>query len=274
MNPEADNNLEEWEAKLAEYSLGVMEAVAASEFERQLNECRVHVTLAQQYTQVIGALGHAAPPAEPPTGHRARFMARLVATPQETHTDGATATISTPVAATQEQITSPTEPIPPRVSDLGAYREQKRARLSLSALAAIAAALVLLVGGTAFVTSQLNKPTRPQMAAFRVQGQGPQPSASAFCVVDTKTNEAYLLTNGLQPLSPQQVYELWWLPAKGDPVAAGTFNVDDTGKARHTAPMPESVSAFTGVAVTVESAPGGPKPLGKIVLAGNYSPPK
>src|SRR5207253_2764377 len=98
VNPEADNNLEDWEAKLAEYSLGVMEPGDAAEFERQLSECRVHVALAQQYTQVISALGYAAPPAEPPSGHRARFMSRLSATAQEIPSVGAAAPISIPAS--------------------------------------------------------------------------------------------------------------------------------------------------------------------------------
>src|SRR5439155_11459537 len=153
-----------------------MEPGAASEFERRLNECRTHVTLAQQYTQVIGALGYAAPPAEPPTDHKARFMSRLAATPQEPRTAAdISAPTSAPVAVPSEQIA---EPLPTRVSDLGEYRERKQARLSLPAIAAIAAALVILIGGTAFLTSLINKPVQPQLVAFRVQGQGPQSNAS------------------------------------------------------------------------------------------------
>ena len=98
MNPEADNNLEEWEAKLAEYALGVMQPGDASEFERQLNECRTHVTLAQQYTQVVGVLGYAAASVEPPTGHKARFLSRLATTHQQTPTASSDAIVSAPAA--------------------------------------------------------------------------------------------------------------------------------------------------------------------------------
>lgn len=277
MNPEADNNLQEWEAQLADYALGVMESGAAAEFERQLNECRTHVMLAQQYSQVIAMLGYAAPSAEPPMDHKARFMSRLAATPRGADAtsvaSGIPVSVASPAVVPSEPIAGPTQPAPAPVTDLGEYRERKRARLSLPAIAAIAAALVLLVGGTAFLTSLINKPAQPQLVAFRVQGHGTQRSASAFGVLDTKTNEAYLLTNDLRPLSPDQVYELWWLPAKGNPVAAGTFNVDNTGKARHTAKAPETLAQFTGVAVTVEKAPGGSTPAGNIVLVGNYTVP-
>jgi hypothetical protein len=140
-------------------------------------------------------------------------------------------------------------------------------------MAAIAAALVVLLGGTAWLTSIIiGKPAPTEVTAFRVNGNGPQPNAFAFGVLDTKTNEAYLVANGLQPLTPGQVYELWWLPAdKSAPVAAGTFTTDSQGSAHHAVKAPDELSKFSGVAVTEEKAPGVQVPAGPIVLVGNFS---
>src|ERR671935_1687503 len=77
-----DNEPSGFEAQLTEYALGVMEPALASELERGLEECQERVLLAQQYSQVVGMLGLAANPAEPPQGHKARFMARLAGAPQ------------------------------------------------------------------------------------------------------------------------------------------------------------------------------------------------
>ena len=71
-----------WESKLIDYTLGVMDSGEAEQFALSLAECRQHVQLAQQYEQTMGWIGAAAKAVEPPVGHQARLMARIGATPQ------------------------------------------------------------------------------------------------------------------------------------------------------------------------------------------------
>ena len=92
MSSTPNNSEDNWEAQLIEYSLGLMDPAAAVEFERGLDECRGHVALAQQYTQVVGLLGQTVAPLEPPSGHKERFAARLAATPQQSASDATVAT--------------------------------------------------------------------------------------------------------------------------------------------------------------------------------------
>jgi anti-sigma-K factor RskA len=109
--------------------------------------------------------------------------------------------------------------------------------------------------------------------AFPVQGNDPQPDASAVVFFNPETNQASLLANGLQPLPAGKVYELWLLPPgfpDVNPVAAGVFSVDGSGKAQHKADAPSKLQEYAGVAVTLEDAPGVEVPAGPIVLVGNY----
>ncbi len=285
MNPEAENNLEDWEARLADYTFGIMEQGAASDFERQLSECRAHVTLAQQYTQVISALGYAVAPAEPPSDHKARFMARLADTPQETVTR-----ISNGTAQELPPVNNVISIVPtPAVRQLEAYssaakgpsefKEGGRIRGALPRIAAIAAMIVVVVGVTAYVTARLlptSEPvpaSRPPILGFKFGGLGPQPSAQASCIIDTKTREVEFWASNLQPLPSQQVYELWWLKSNSEPIAAGTFTVDSTGKALHIAKLPDDIHGMEGATVTLEQAPGVQRPAGERVLYGDYRIP-
>jgi anti-sigma-K factor RskA len=274
LNQEA-NNLEEWEAQLAEYTLGAMAPEAAAEFERGLNECRAHVVLSTHYTQVMGLLGSAAPSAEPPSGHKDRFMARLASAPQEAAGTSPAPTLVPSLPAAPPPAPGGNGLAGARVTDIGEYRARRRPAMTWPAIAAIAAALVVLVGG-AFWINNLNRGAviSDRAVVFAVQGTDAQKSAVAVGVVDPATNQAFLVTNGLQPVPPDQVYELWWLPPEGQgaPVAAGTFEVDATGKAKHIATLPpKPLSSYTGLAVSLEKAPAPvDKPGGPIVLVGTY----
>lgn len=274
-----DNSEHDWEDQLAEFMLGGMDEDAASRFARQLEECRTHVTLANEYSQVVGWLGAAPTPAEPPRGHKSRLMARVTGTPQQVSPAseaGDSARPSTPVPSVSAVQTEPPGAAPAQkaatIADLAAYRERRIAP-AVWAVATAAAVLVLAVAfwlGTALAPRTIPADT----LAVTLQGQGPQPGASAVLLVSPNTNQAVLATSGLQPLSADKVYEMWFLQPNGQaPVPAGVFSVGASGQASHSATAPSSLSNYTGVAVTVEQAPGGTAPKGDIVLAGNYRLP-
>ncbi len=146
--------------------------------------------------------------------------------------------------------------------------------------AAAAATLLFLAGVWGWLAAQSdlsalrNRPNIPAgYVAFPVQGQAPMEDATAVVLVNPDKNEAFLLAQGLEPLPPDRVYELWLLPPGQDakPVAAGTFKPDDQGAARHSTTAATSLSAFAGVAVSVEQAPGVSAPQGPIILVGQYT---
>jgi anti-sigma-K factor RskA len=120
----------------------------------------------------------------------------------------------------------------------------------------------------------VRQPAPPQIA-FRVGGTAEQPNASGYAIIDTTTNQAYLVADGLQPITPQQVYELWWLlPNNGGVVSVGTFTVDASGKGSHTTPVPGPASNYAGLDVSLERAPAPTDaPGGAVVMAGMYTVP-
>ncbi|MFL5731816.1 MAG: anti-sigma factor domain-containing protein [Chloroflexia bacterium] len=294
MNSGPDNNeTSDLEGQLAEYAFGVMEPSLALQLEQSLAECRDKVLLADQYAQAVGMLGYAVNPAEPPEGHKARFMSRLSSTEQAaTQATGANAPRALPVRAQEAEppapsgVEGPQRPGAP-VIDLSRERA-RRSRLALPLVATVAAALVLFVGAWGLsmknsadtATALLNKviaevQAAPGSVAFPVQGKDQAANAKAFVLVNPKTNQATLFAQDLTQLSPAQVYEFWWLPQQqgAAPIAAGVFNSDANGTAKHQATAPLPVSSFAGVAVTIEATPGETSPKGPIVLVGTYSLP-
>jgi len=272
LNSQPNNSPEnDWELQLAEYSMGIMEPAQAAEFERGLNECIAHVALARQYTEVVGMLGQTANAAEPPEGHKSRFISRLSSTHQAT---GEAAIPSAPPveAATAAEAVPAQAPAP--IASLPEYRERRRS-IAVPLIATLAAALVILLGGWAFYLQNELITTRATHW-FPVQAQAPYTSTVALVSINTQSNEASLqVTGGLQTLPQDKVYELWWIPAQkgAAPVPAGVFNADASGKALHSAKAPSPVSTYAAVAVTIENAPEKPAPEGPIIMVGAYSLP-
>jgi anti-sigma-K factor RskA len=75
----------------------------------------------------------------------------------------------------------------------------------------------------------------------------------------------------LPALSPRQTYQLWLVPTGGNPISAGTFEVDLHGNGQVTLPkLPVGVQA-AAFAVTVEPSGGVPQPTGPKILIGAVS---
>jgi anti-sigma-K factor RskA len=80
-----------------------------------------------------------------------------------------------------------------------------------------------------------------------------------------------LILTGLQPLPPEQIYELWLIPQEGNPIPAGLVQVDETGAAIATLDAADPPQGFAAVGLSIEPAGGSPQPTGPIVLLGSAS---
>ncbi len=266
---------DDWESQLTDYTFGVMDAETASRFEQQLLECREHVALAQEYSEVAAWLSLSVPPAEPPQGHKSRFMSTIGSLPQ-TQDSAATPSSSPAIADARPTASraSVREHPRERVVDLGEHREKRRFPIYLPALAAVAAVLVLFLGlwgwqSTQYAQNRIDFP--PGSTAFAMEGQG-EIRASAVAFVNPDTNQVALFANGLTPLPADKVYELWLLPAApdGKPVPAGVFTARNDGQARHEVVPSSRIRDHVGVAVTIEDAPGAQEPTQDPILVGAY----
>ncbi len=279
MDRQTSNNEDDYEVKLVDYMLGVMEPAAARSFEESLNECRRHVAIAREYTEILGWLGASVPPVEPPNGHKTRLMSRVASTPQVSDHDTAAVT-PVPGAPSpdglrlleNESPESETGVEAPTGLPVGASRRQ--VSYLMPVFAAVAAALLIFAGWWGWsAQNRLNIPSG--YTAVAIQGQGNLKNASAVAFVNPSTNNAYLVANGLQPLPAGEVYELWLLPPQtgAAPAPAGTFTSSAAGTARSDVQPSGNLRDYVGFAVSIEPAPGGPKPTGPIVMTGNYSIP-
>jgi anti-sigma-K factor RskA len=97
-----------------------------------------------------------------------------------------------------------------------------------------------------------------------------EPTGRAIYLADS--GSLIFQANHLKLLASDKTYELWVIPTKGNPIAAGLFRPDAVGDATVLMPpLPKGVPA-KAVAVTVEKAEGSDTPTAPIILAGATAP--
>jgi anti-sigma-K factor RskA len=75
-----------------------------------------------------------------------------------------------------------------------------------------------------------------------------------------------LLASNLPPAPEGKIYEMWVIPAAGNPVPAGLFQTDPNGTAVHLQEGPVDLAATGAVAVTLEAAGGAPQPTSQPLI--------
>ncbi len=91
------------------------------------------------------------------------------------------------------------------------------------------------------------------------------PKCLAVSLWNIENGTGRFLAEDLAPLPVNQVYQLWLLDKQNSPTSGGTFNVDETGRARLPFKLASPATPET-FAVTVEPKGGVPKPKGPMVL--------
>lgn len=97
-------------------------------------------------------------------------------------------------------------------------------------------------------------------------GQEAAPSASGALYVGH--DESVLVLSGLAVLPEEQTYQLWLIPADGDPLPSGLLAVQQPNVDSLTITLPDDASKYTAVGVSIEPAGGSSSPTGPIVLVG------
>ncbi|WP_439564051.1 anti-sigma factor [Microcella sp.] len=215
----------------------------------------------ERFADVRAALGLAVAPVVPSAGMKDAVMVAIAATPQL-----APLTAVAPVAADQDAVAEA-----PR----GAAQTRAEARwFSRPALivTAAAAAVALFFGGVA--AAGLVNPTAPtasdQLAAIVA---APDVStvvapvaggATATLVSSESVGLSAMVFDGLQPLSDDERYALWYI-TDGVPTPAGLFAVDGDGAVVQV--LEGTFEAGTIVGVSVEPASGSPAPTTEPIVA-------
>jgi anti-sigma-K factor RskA len=110
--------------------------------------------------------------------------------------------------------------------------------------------------------------TSPDLRLINLQPTAAQPHAVANLLWDRRQQQWTILTDGMTAPPPGQTYELWFVPKTGAPVAAGTFDVDSTGRGTLRAQVPTDIGPLALAAVTNEAAGGVPAPKGNFQITG------
>lgn len=97
---------------------------------------------------------------------------------------------------------------------------------------------------------------------------GSKPVPYATAVYDPRQGKLVLLASNLEPVPEGKTYELWLLPASGNPIPAGLFKPDARGTAHLVNSAVTAGVQIKGFAVTIEPEGGRDVPTMPIVLAG------
>jgi anti-sigma-K factor RskA len=245
------------------YALGALDGAELAEFEAHLaSGCSACAERLRETCEALALMPRSLPQVAPPPTLRARVLER--------------------VAAERPQVSAPV-----------ALRPGRRGGRVLwwAGWAGLAAAAALLVT----VNAQLNTTRReiqalqnrvatlqtelaereetvrflsdPSVRYVSLGGLKPTPEASAWLLWNPSTRRGLLLARGLPAAPAGKAYELWAL-AGAQPVPAGVFTVDATGRALLRLPALPPDQTFDAFAVTLEPAGGVPTPTGPMHLHG------
>jgi len=100
----------------------------------------------------------------------------------------------------------------------------------------------------------------------------PPPNVSGRGLVHYNERHGMVLLHALlAPLPPEKTYQLWLVPAQGNPISLGIFTPEDnTGSSYMVSSVPAGMKA-KAFAITVEPSGGVPQPTGPKVLIGPVS---
>jgi anti-sigma-K factor RskA len=226
---------DELEGMVAPWVLGALDEADGEAVRTHVEGCATCREVAVRLRRVVGALPLAAEEVVPPPRLRAKVLAAAEASRERA------AGVSPPVTRRK-----PVRP-PPAA---GFTR-----RIPIYALAAVA--LVSLLVGVLVGQVALRAPTpaTTQVARFTLTGHGTMTGAHAT-VVDLRSDGVALADfRGMPALASGRVYELWLLPAHGDPVPAAVFVPDNNGE--RVVVVSRSLEGYTVMAVTEEPGPDG-----------------
>lgn len=249
------------------YALGALDDAERKAFESHLASC---ADCAEKVTAARGRmamLAFAAPPTQPSPGVKESLMRQVIASAQGP--GGSLARVK------------------PEPADGGVFARWWAVLLPAATAFALATVLLWLHN------EQLNR----QLADLRVTIQqqqkqldearsmaellsskdtvmvslAPQKGATGSARVLYNSKNGMMMYDGVTPPAPMdKSYQVWLVPMKGAPIAAGWFTGRPDKPAHMMMKLPEGIAA-KAFAVTLEPAGGQPQPTGPMVLVGPIS---
>jgi len=228
------------------YALNGLDAADLAEFEAHLQQSHATRDEVTELTDTAVLLGLAVEPVQPSAGLKASIMDQLDAHPQ------------LPVAAASSAAFE---------SPAGRKAQARWFTRPVTALAAVAAAIALFVGGGVITTSlaqnSFAQQQADQLAAINSADDAQRASVdladggTATLVWSNTLLSSALIVDGLAPLPADRTYELWYINDAGAR-PAGTFGVAGSGSTWRV--LDGTMKAGDTVGVTVEPRGGSDAP--------------
>ena len=229
------------------YALNGLDAADLAEFEAHLQQSQATRDEVTELTDTAVLLGLAVEPVQPSAGLKASIMDQLDAHPQ--------LPVASPVATAAFE------------SPAGRKAQARWFTRPVTALAAVAAAIALFVGGGVITTSlaqnSFAQQQADQLAAINSADDAQRASVdladggTATLVWSNSLLSSALIVDGLAPLPADRTYELWYINDAGAR-PAGTFGVAGSGSTWRV--LDGTMKAGDTVGVTVEPRGGSDAP--------------
>jgi anti-sigma-K factor RskA len=242
------------------YAAGAMTDSERQEYLRHLeeDECTVCRSEVNELQEAISLLALTAPLASPSPSVKERLMERARA--------------SVPVVEPKPQrgfwwlqwLTAPAA-VASIVVALVVARSNSDLRQQADALRGRIAELEIQVSGR---ENQIAMLSSPAVRVVDLAGQGDNRQATARLFWDRQQKKWFISVRDLPPTSADKTYQLWFVPAIGNPVSAAVFNTAPDGSGKIEVSVPAQLAELKAAAVTVEPAGGLPQPSGNFALSG------
>ncbi len=110
--------------------------------------------------------------------------------------------------------------------------------------------------------------TSPEVRIVDLRGQRGNDRARGRIFWDQSKRKWFFYVRDLPQLPADKSYQLWFVPASGNPISAVVFNTESDGSTERQIDVPEAVVILKAAAVTTEPAGGMPQPTGQFALLG------
>lgn len=248
---------------LALYALGELTGNDRQEIERHLETCAACRRELQALRGDLGLLGLTTSGSQPPARSKERLMRAIAAEPHGVPAPAKTA------PAPQRSFWATLIPILAALGMflvvIGLWRSNDRMKAQLAELGNRNQDQSVQLDR---LNEELRLLTSPDAVHVSLNPQKAPKQPSGTAIFSPSQSRMLFMASNMPKVPEGKAYELWIIPAKGAPMAAGVFKPDEHGNAMMMdQKMPEGVEA-KAFAITVENEEGSDKPTSPIVLMG------
>jgi len=278
------------------YALGALSQQESQAFYLHLSEgCEVCKDELNQFDQVVGILGSAAPPATPSEYVRDLLTARIEREARKPrYTSGPVIALPEKAGRMKQflgRVPSGRALVPWAVAaalliafayTFISWRSERQS--ILATLDQERAQRYKYNDENASLKDQINKETELSTELAQINGvlstshfkiiylagQGPAPEATARVYWDIQGHR-WVITANLPPAPQGKIYQLWFVTSSAEKVSAGLIKPDKSGHGFAVLSFPPTMTRVQKTAITLEPDGGSPQPTSDIYALGNVS---